>query len=68
MVDHPVTAIETRFETPTGDGLNQPLSEFHLHRRPELRNLIDDLKAILVDYLFIRTFERLFVDRNFITT
>jgi len=48
--------------------LHRPSPEFHLHRRPELRNLIDDLKAILVDYLFIRTFERLFVDRNFITT
>jgi hypothetical protein len=60
--------IRTCFETPIGVVCIDLRLNFHLHRRPELRNLIDDLKAILVDYLFIRTFERLFVDRNFITT
>jgi len=39
----------------------------HLHRRLELRRLIDDLESILVDLDFIVFLESLFIDRNYIT-
>jgi len=38
----------------------------HLHRRLELRRLIDDLEAVFVDRRFVRLFECLFIDRNLI--
>jgi len=39
----------------------------HLHRRLELRRLIDDLEAVLIDRRLIRFFECLFIDRNYLT-
>jgi hypothetical protein len=38
----------------------------HLHRRLELRRLIDDLEAVFVDRRFVRLFECLFIDQNLI--
>jgi hypothetical protein len=59
--------IRTCFETPIGVVCIDLRLNFYLHRRPELRSLIDDLEAILVDPPFIIFFECLLIDRNIIT-
>src|SRR6056297_672545 len=55
------------FETPIWVVCIHFRLNFHLHRRPELRSLIDDLEAILINRHFICIFECLLINRNFIT-